>query len=548
MVKLKKVGHPQNPLEPIRVAVYVRVSSEGQDIANSVDRQLSQCRTYAAANNMAVVATYIDEAISGRTDARPRFQEMYSDTAGKEKPFEAVLVWKFARFARNRIHSALYKNRFKRRGVRVISASEYTDDSSAGRFMENVIEDVDQFYSDNLSEEVRSGQRKLAERGYYPGNRAPYGYRLKKVLDDNSESKGKAYHNIFVIEPSEAAVVRRIFRETIAGRSRQDIRRGLKEDSIPTALPKNSGEARSKQWPINTIGKIQHNLHYAGFIVWGVNSKSGDPPIIAPGLHEPIVSKEDFFQAERVMASNAPTIVHPKRTSSVYMMSGMLWCRLCGKKFVVRPSKCQTSRYYQCQTRRHDGVEVCDCPNLNIRDFEERFLEALFDDILCPSNLKCVIASMNRELALPYEEKYAWLASIEKELEAVYERQARIMTAYEGGAYTVDDYSKRMAPLRQEEADLRQRIEGTDKNLEHQAMVLTNPEAIMEFASHVSRAAAKHTTVAERKCTTGVMPEGADLGVGVATGTVVGGPWEDYGPACSGAEDSVAFCRLPLRR
>ena len=68
------------------------------------------------------------------------------------------------------------------------------------------------------------------------------------------------------------------------------------------------------------------------------------------------------------------------------------------------------------------------------------------------------------------------------------------------------------------------------------------------MAMDVSRAAAKHTTVAERKCITGVMPEGADLGVGVATGTVVGGPWEDYGPACSGAEDSVAFCRLPLRR
>ena len=71
---------------------------------------------------------------------------------------------------------------------------------------------------------------------------------------------------------------------------------------------------------------------------------------------------------------------------------------------------------------------------------------------------------------------------------------------------------------------------------------------VQRIAGIVSRAAAKHTTVAERKCTTGVMPEGADLGVGVATGTVVGGPWEDYGPACSGAEDSVAFCRLPLRR
>ena len=76
--------------------------------------------------------------------------------------------------------------------------------------------------------------------------------------------------------------------------------------------------------------------------------------------------------------------------------------------------------------------------------------------------------------------------------------------------------------------------------------VVTDAKAT-DFPS-LSRAAAKHTTVAERKCTTGVMPEGADLGVGVATGTVVGGPWEDYGPACSGAEDSVAFCRLPLRR
>ena len=71
---------------------------------------------------------------------------------------------------------------------------------------------------------------------------------------------------------------------------------------------------------------------------------------------------------------------------------------------------------------------------------------------------------------------------------------------------------------------------------------------IIHISIDLSRAAAKHTTVAERKCTTGVMPEGADLGVGVATGTVVGGRWEDYGPACSGAEDSVAFCRLPLRR
>ena len=64
----------------------------------------------------------------------------------------------------------------------------------------------------------------------------------------------------------------------------------------------------------------------------------------------------------------------------------------------------------------------------------------------------------------------------------------------------------------------------------------------------VSRAAAKHTTVAERKCTTEIMADDTDFGVGVATGTVGRRPWESYTPACSGADDAVASCRLPLSR
>ena len=70
----------------------------------------------------------------------------------------------------------------------------------------------------------------------------------------------------------------------------------------------------------------------------------------------------------------------------------------------------------------------------------------------------------------------------------------------------------------------------------------------IKAAGPLSRAAAKHTTVAKRKCTTGVMGDGSDLGVSGGTGTVGRGPWEDYGPACSGADDAVASCRLPFWR
>ena len=74
------------------------------------------------------------------------------------------------------------------------------------------------------------------------------------------------------------------------------------------------------------------------------------------------------------------------------------------------------------------------------------------------------------------------------------------------------------------------------------------PEEDWTPIPYLSRAAAKHTTVAKRKCTTGVMGDGSDLGVSGGTGTVGRGPWEDYEPACSGADDAEAFSRLPLRR
>ena len=61
-------------------------------------------------------------------------------------------------------------------------------------------------------------------------------------------------------------------------------------------------------------------------------------------------------------------------------------------------------------------------------------------------------------------------------------------------------------------------------------------------------AAGSWATVAERKCTTEIMADDSDFGVGVATGTVGRRPWESYGPAGSGADDEVASCRLPLRR
>ena len=329
--------------DPIRAAIYARVSSDAQDVTNSIEAQISECELFARNNNMVVVATFIDEAESGRSDNRQQFQSMVTEAVGKAKAFQAILVWKFSRFSRDRVDNAIYKNRLKKQGVRIISIKEPVDDSPAGQLMEGVIEGMDAFYSANLSQEVRRGQRKVAERGYYPGNKAPYGYKLEKVQEEG----GNAFHNIFVKDPITAVVVRRIFDEAIAGRTYTDIREGLDRDHVPPPEPKNRKDAKSDKWCDSTIYDILHNRHYAGFIIWGVSSESGDPPVVAEGRHEPIVSEDDLNLAGRVMASKAPKVTNPKQTASAYMLSRMLQCWRCGKKLVVRPSKRQTSRYYQ---------------------------------------------------------------------------------------------------------------------------------------------------------------------------------------------------------
>ena len=136
---------PHYDQDPVRTAIYARVSSDAQDVNNSIDAQITGCEQHAGRTNMAVVATYIDEAESGRSDNRPQFQRMVADATSRDRPFEVVLVWKFSRFSRDRVDNAIYKNRLKKRGVRIVSIKEPTDDSPAGQFMESVIEDVDAF-------------------------------------------------------------------------------------------------------------------------------------------------------------------------------------------------------------------------------------------------------------------------------------------------------------------------------------------------------------------------------------------------------------------
>ena len=480
--------HKEQPTadEPQRAAIYVRVSSDSQDVNNSVEAQIAECEAFAKRYNIIIIRIYIDEAESGLISNRPEFQQMVYDALSKEKPYDVILVWKFSRFSRDKLDNALYKSRLQKRSVRIISIKEPIDNSPAGQMMENMIESMDAFYSANLSQDVRRGQRQVALRGYYPGNRAPYGYKLKKIQEEGD----KAFHNIFVADEPYDKIVRRIILEAGAGKSANEIRAGLNQDGIPA--PKGG------LWADSTIHQMCHNLHYAGLIVWGVSSTSGDPPIIAPGKHKPIVSEEEMQLAIEVLASKFHTVVNPRQTASDYMMTGMLRCRLCGKPLTVRYDREKGIGYYVCKARKEDGLAGCELPYVNIEKFDKKFLEVMLEDILAPGNVKAAIDQIANELSGPYEQQAATVSALEDQISKVKDQQDRVMAAYEAGAYTVTDFAKRMDPLRSAEAELASKKKEAERQLDQQAAIIAQPATVLEFARDVGEFI-KHSTPKERK-------------------------------------------------
>ena len=231
--------------EPTPVALYARVSSDRQDVDLSVAAQLRALRDYADKNGYVVVREYVDEAVSGRVDDRPEFNKMIDEARLPEATFSEVLVWKFSRFTRKREHAVAYKSLLRRRGVRVVSITEHTDDTPTGNLAEGIIETVDEFYSEDLATDVRRGMREAASRGFWVSSRTPYGYNRVMVQDGAKERPKLQSDDV------TASVVKRIFDMAENGIGMLDIARAINDEDIPSAT--------GKLWSNNAVNFILRN-------------------------------------------------------------------------------------------------------------------------------------------------------------------------------------------------------------------------------------------------------------------------------------------------
>ncbi len=466
------------------VALYARVSSERQDVDLSIAAQLRALRDHAEKNGYVVVAEYVDEAESGRKDNRPEFRKMIQAATGPSAPFREIHVWKFSRFTRRREHAVFYKSKLRKKGVRVFSITEPANDTPNGKLMEAFYEALDEFYSENLGQEIKRGMREAASRGFWVASMTPYGYNRIMVQDGAKKRP--------TLEPNEdtSRVVKRIFELVEAGRGVTEIARTLDEEGV--ASP------RGKRWSKNAVHGILTNETYTGTLVWGANASDGAEPIRVEKAFPAIISKTRFRRVSRLLHSRAPKVVHPRRVGSSYLLSGLVKCKRCGRALTGQDSKSGKFAYYVCQSILRRGKSACDAPRLNARRFEAMIIERIRSNILTERNIRALVKVVDEQMDGIAHVQRERLQTIEAELEDVNRRLERIWQLVEETDLSMADAASRIKGHRERKEKLEAAAQEARAMLSERRSVLDDVETIAAYAQDMSEFL-KESELTERK-------------------------------------------------
>ena len=135
----------------------------------SIEAQRHECLAFLTKQGWNLCKVFVDEARSGTSDGRAAFQEMISEVTKRNPPSNVVLVHKLDRFARNRYDSIRYKSLLRRKGIKVVSATQPIVGSGDPTevLLEAMLEGMDEFYSLNLARESLKGMAENARRGWW---------------------------------------------------------------------------------------------------------------------------------------------------------------------------------------------------------------------------------------------------------------------------------------------------------------------------------------------------------------------------------------------
>lgn len=412
--------------------IYARYSSHNQrDV--SIEQQIEACRKHAAELGLTITDTYEDRTISGRTDNRPAFQRMMRDA--EDGKFQYVLAWKSNRMGRNMMQAMVNESRLMDCGVKVFYAEEDFDDSAAGRFALRSMMNVNQFYSDNLAEDVRRGLMDNASKCMANG-RQPLGYKRGEG--------GKV-----VVDEPAAAIVREIYTRIASGEMFMDIARDLNRRGIKTQ----SGS----EWNKSSFNVLCRNERYRGIYIYGdTRIEGGIPPIVDDVL---------WYKVQEVLKVKKSKNRHHCPSDEDYLLTGKLRCGKCGGYMIGMSGRSKTGdvhHYYACQNRRVG--HTCDKKNIRRDVVEPAVAQAIKQYCLTDDAIEWIT-----DQTIAYwedEDRKLQIDSIENDLSAVQSSISNVMKAIEMGVIT-ETTRDRLIELERQQTDLKSKLALAKEEIVH---------------------------------------------------------------------------------
>ena len=404
--------------------IYARYSSDSQR-ETSIEDQLRECRQWAEAHEFQIVGEYCDYAISGRTDDRPQFQKMISDA--EKGMFSAVIMYQTSRFARNRYDAALYKHRLKKAGVAIHYAAMSIPDGPEGIILEALMEGMDEYYSVNLSQNIRRGQDGNALKGIAM-NAAPIGLKINEK-------------RMYDIDPNTGPHVLRAFQMIDEGRMQVDV----------LAYFNSLGLRTSKGNPFNksSLRTMWRNRKYLGEYQYR--------DVVIPDIIPQLIPDDLFHRVNARIDKNKFTNGGRARSVTEFLLTGKLICGHCGKPMIGCSGTGKTGAihyYYACTSRRRE--HNCNKANERKDSLEIAIVRETIQHVLQPAVLSSLI---DHAMALLEKETLEdpILRTLEAEKKTVETALRNLMRAIEDGLYTPTT-KKRLEELEQQQSDITSKI------------------------------------------------------------------------------------------
>lgn len=372
-----------------KVAIYIRLSKEDdkddkEKDSESVTNQRNILLKFVKDNGYELVDIYIDDGYTGTNFDRPEFKRMIKDIElGK---INMVITKDLSRLGRDYITTGEYVEKwFPKYNVRYISLLDGVDtmlDTTNNEIapFKAIINDM---YSRDNSKKIKAALKSKQQEGKWVGGCAPFGYKV----DPNDK-------NHLVINEEEAPIVRKIFSLALEGKSKNQIINQLFNEHIPTPSQIRNVNRAFKYselgyWNTTTIRSILSNELYTGDMVQNRRSRISykvrnivpndkSEWIVVPNTHEPLISRKDFQEVQRIAKVNTG-LRYEKKIRGVF--DGLIYCGECKSRMALQGGNgghCHGHYYTICNTyRKYSKLKLCTSHSYNFEKLENKIIEQL---------------------------------------------------------------------------------------------------------------------------------------------------------------------------